>query len=565
MSTTNPHDPENVPDANLGTRSRVPGIATRSSRSRKSRTLPIDWRGLLVFAAATACSGDPPSTSPLVDTLPHPQPTSSEDAAGAELAFYPCSITTASGQHADAAECASITVPVRRDATSSRTVALSLKRYRRVAEPRGQLWLIAGGPGSAASDFELDADFYLGLGDGLELYFLDHRGTGRSNRLECAEQQASDSLAGEVIRDAEWSACISSIESTWGDDLMGFSSVEAATDLGEIISRTRRVDVPVFLYAVSYGTYLTQRYLRLFPTQSAGVVLDSICAPGSCDLLLEMDRQSDRIGRAIFDACGNDAICSAELGSDPWNRLQNLSTSLDAAHCATVGWSSATLRQVLGMMVTTAGLRDYMPAVVRRLERCRPEDVAALKAFQNYLSGIDTEANSFSQVVHANVVFSELSSRPAPSAEQIAQNVDELNVSMDAGMRLAAAVASWKRYPRDDDFGKLAPTSIPLLMLHGTLDPQLALELAKPLEAFYRLPHQHFVEVPLSPHDTLTQSLLDETGTTCGAEIVRQFFRDPGGALDTSCTERVLKLNFAGVSAISNLLFETDMPWYDTP
>jgi pimeloyl-ACP methyl ester carboxylesterase len=217
------------------------------------------------------------------------------------------------------------------------------------------------------------------------------------------------------------------------------------------------------------------------------------------------------------------------------------------------------------MMVTTAGLRDYMPAVVRRLERCDADDVLALKAFQGYMSSIDTEASSFSQVLHANIVLSELSNRPLPSEVQIAKNVSEQYVSMDAGMRLASALSTWRTYDRHQSVGKFAPTSTPVLMLHGTLDPQLPLESAQALGAFYSLAHQHFVEIPYSPHDTLSQSLLDQTGNTCGAELVKQFLADPLGQLDTSCTSRVLNLNFVGIPAISSLLFGTDEPWYDQP
>lgn len=510
-------------------------------------------------AASWSCSADAPQ---LVE--PIPLPSSSADASTAPLAFYPCDITTTlNGVQPKGAECAEVQVPVRRTPSSQRQITLSLKRFRQTTQPRGQLWILAGGPGSAASDFEIDAEFYSALGQDLDLYFLDHRGTGRSTRLTCPIEQRPDSHAGEVIRDEEWATCFESMNSTWGEDLSGFSSEEAATDLGELIAQTREGNEPVFLYAVSYGTYLAQRYLDLFPSQASGVVLDSICVPGQCDLLLEMDRQSNRMGRRIFELCAEDSLCSADLGSTPFARLTALSALLDSAHCRSVGWSSTTLRQVLGMMVTTAGLRDYMPAVVRRLERCNSDDVLALKNFQSYLSGIDTEASSFSQVVHANIVLSELSVRPLPSAEQIERNVSEQYVSMDAGARLASAVSTWRTYAREQSANTLAPTSTPLLMLHGALDPQLPLESAQSLAGFYDLPHQHFVEIPYSPHDTLSQSLLDQTGNTCGTELVKQFLADPLGQLDTSCTSRVLKLNFAGVPAISSLLFGTDAPWND--
>lgn len=505
-----------------------------------------------------ACSDDgsvlqpsPPTSSSSTTTEP------------AELQFAPCSITTERGLQSNQAECAQIEVPLRRDSSVKRTLTLSLKRYRQTTQPRGQLWLIAGGPGSAASDFEMDANFYLSLGQDLELYFLDHRGTGRSGRLSCPQEEASTSDYGQAIRGDEWASCKDATTATWGTDLQGFSTTEAAFDLGEVIGRTRREGEPVFLYSVSYGTYLVQRYLQLFPDQATGVVLDSICATNNCDLLLELDRQSDRIGQAIFAACADDSICSAALGTDPWQRLIDVAHSLASGHCPTIGWSSVTLRQVLGMMVTTAGLRDYMPAVVHRIERCAERDITALGRFRDYLSHIDTEANSFSQVLHANVVLSELSAQPTPTAADVERNVAERFVSMDAGMRLAAALGNWPTYPRDRYVGGFAETAVPMLMLHGTLDPQTPLEAARIVGQAFNAQHQHWVEIPFSPHDTLTQSLLDEQGNTCGAELIRQFMQDPLGVPDVSCTSRVLGLDFAGSPEISTLLFGTDEAWYD--
>jgi pimeloyl-ACP methyl ester carboxylesterase len=480
------------------------------------------------------------------------------------LAFAPCDITTTLGTFPLAAECASLEVPARREVAASQSVLLSLKRYTQVAQPRGQLWLIAGGPGSAASDMEYDAEMYLALGRDLELYFLDHRGAGRSDRLTCPTEEAPTGPSGNLIREAEWASCAAVLKEHWGEDLAGFSVTEAAKDLGESIEHTREDGLPVYLYAVSYGTYLAQRYLQLYPSQPSGIILDSICSPGKCDLLLEFDRQFDATAQAIFAYCAADADCALELGTDPWSRVKSLSASLASGHCPEIGWSQATLRQVLGLMTSIAGLRDYMPAVVRRLERCSANDVAALGVFREFVSAIDTEASSFSQALSTHILLSELSTRPLPTASQVVENVAGLFASIDAGPRVAPAISNWPIYGRDAYFGVFAATAVPLLMLNGTLDPQTPLAVAQPLGEFYRGKNQHFVSIPYSPHNTLTQSLVDQAGNTCGAELASQFLVDPATALDTSCLSAVLPLNFAGVPTITRRLFGTDSPWADS-
>ncbi|HEY5957553.1 MAG TPA: alpha/beta fold hydrolase, partial [Polyangiaceae bacterium] len=251
---------------------------TSASSRQKASAIRRRSAGILAGAMALGCaaSGEPPTEAAVnVDALK----------------WTACDITTSSGTFENGAECSSLTVPVRREVKRGRTLTLSLKRFKRTSEPRGQLWLLAGGPGAAASDLEYDADTYFGIGSDLELYFLDHRGTGRSTRLACDVEEDPTGPSGTLIRDAEWTACAERISDEWGDDLTGFSTTEAARDLGEAIARTRKANQPVFVYAVSYGTYLAERYLQLFPNQSNGVILDSIAPPGHVDVLLEYDRQ----------------------------------------------------------------------------------------------------------------------------------------------------------------------------------------------------------------------------------------------------------------------------------
>lgn len=512
----------------------------------------------VILATTWACAD---AGSPVISREEPSNPQAETDV----LTWMPCDISTSQGLQHNAAECASLEVPVRRDAATGRTISLAIKRYKQTDRPRGQLWILAGGPGSAASDFEMDADFYLGLGRDLELYLLDHRGTGQSNRLTCETEEDPSSPAGTVIHDTEWLNCARTMLDRWGEDLAGFSTTEAASDLGEAIALSRREADSVYIYAVSYGTYVAERYLQLYPNQASGVILDSICAPGLCDLLLDYDRQFDATARTIFGYCRTDATCSNELGTDAWSHVTELSAALSQGHCPQIGWTSTTLRQILGFMVNTARLRDYMPALVRRAERCSDQDVEALGHFKEFVAGFDTEPSSFSQVLFAHVTLSELSPRPPPLAAEIADNVAGLHASLDTGLRLAAAVGNWPNYPRDQYFGAFGATTLPLLMLNGTLDPATPLAVARPAGDFYHGTNQTFIEIPHSPHTTLTQSLMDDSENTCAAELARQFLDSPTTPLDTSCLARVLPVNFEGYANITPRLFGTDSAWNEAP
>ena len=107
-----------------------------------------------------------------------------------------------------------------------------VKRYRQRSSPRGQLWLLNGGPGGSGADFEAVWYLFVAMAPDLELYFIDHRGTGRSARLGCPGAEATWSEGSETIVDEEWSECRDEVSDTWGDGLNGFSTTAAARDLG---------------------------------------------------------------------------------------------------------------------------------------------------------------------------------------------------------------------------------------------------------------------------------------------------------------------------------------------
>jgi pimeloyl-ACP methyl ester carboxylesterase len=483
-----------------------------------------------------------------------------------DLNWARCDLATEYGVAKNAAECANFEVPARRNVAGTKSLKLFIKRYRPNANVRGQLWIINGGPGAATSSLETTLDEFTAVGRNLEVYFLDHRGTGNSERLRCPEQEATDSRFGANIQEDEWSACAKTLEATWGDDLSGFNVTEAATDLGEAIARTRHGNEAVFLYSVSYGTYLAQRYLQVFPTQATGVVLDSICSPGACKLLLGYDRAFNATLENILSLCANDAECSTQVGTAPYQRLVSVASSLDNEHCSALGWSRTTLRQVMGVLTMYVGLRDYIPAVIKRVDRCSDNDVSALKVFQKRITQIATTDPTFSQPLSINISLSELSERPLPNEKTILNNVEELYGSVDSGPRMAGAVNVWPTYGLDNYYGEFAVTDTPLLMLNGTLDPQTPLDVATPTGEHFTGAYQSFIRVPYAAHTTLTQSPVDTSGNTCGAELIRQFFDDPTASLNKDCLNSVLPIDFSGNTAgLTETLFGTTTPFADTP
>jgi pimeloyl-ACP methyl ester carboxylesterase len=485
-----------------------------------------------------------------------------------------CSLFTNSDDQA--AECATVSVPLDWNVTGGRTINLWVKRYRGTSQPRGQVWLLAGGPGASSADFEdyvVDipgvswGPTFLAMAPELEVYLLDHRGTGRSTRLGCPSAEARDSAGGSRITVEEWPDCRDALLAQWGTEgLGGFNITQAARDLGELILLTRHADEPVFIYAVSYGTLWAQRYLRLYPTQSTGVVLDSVFPPGERRFALGTDREFNQVGQRLFQYCGLDRDCSSHLGSDPWSRLATLYQRIDLGHCADLKLDRPGLRRLLGFLLTSWPVRDYLPAVVGRLERCNADDLFALANLIELVDASQEVDPLFSQVLSQHILLSELVESPLPSLADIQANVASLYVSLDVGPRLLQYYEQgWPTYVPDPDAAQYPNSTVPLLMLGGELDPEAPPSLSSLPAQHYTAPYQTLVSVPYSAGGVLAQSpiRLDEQDTvrTCGEELIQQFFAAPNALLDRRCTQRVLLPDFAGDPGIAALLFGSESVW----
>jgi pimeloyl-ACP methyl ester carboxylesterase len=550
----------------------------------RSRTVHLGAVGVLLLALGCGSSDHKQPSGPGA------VPVSASDAGGRDfdipyvadgrvappndLAWQRCSLVT--GSDDNAAECATVTVPLDSSDPSSQPIELFVKRYRNVPNPRGQLWLLNGGPGGSGADFEdyvIDVTgqtpypTFSKMVPDLEVYLPDHRGTGRSTRLGCASEESPDSVGGAAITATEWPACKASLAANWGTKgLAGFNISQAGHDVGVLIERTRHGSEPVYLYAVSYGTLWAQRYLAQFPDQPSGVVLDSICAPGECRFGLRYDQGFHQIGQKLFDSCATDAVCSAALGPNAWNRLGALYQKLDGGFCADSGFDRAVLREALGFLLTSWALREYIPAVVARLERCNVNDVAALGYLSSLLSAGGSSDTLFSQVLQYHIVLSELMESPVPTLGAAQANVAELYVSQDAGPEFVrVSEQGWPTYPPDPSGAQYPAIRSPLMMLSGQLDPQTPPSVSEPMQAHYAAPNQTFISVPYSAHCVLDQSPVtaDYSGddNTCGESLIRQFLTDPVAPLDRGCLGALRLPSFTGTQAGAQLLFGQSSVW----
>jgi pimeloyl-ACP methyl ester carboxylesterase len=109
--------------------------------------------------------------------------------------------------------CSTVTVPLDRSGVVPGTVSLHVEELPATGQPRGAVFLIAGGPGQgSARAFSLgtpdEALLFRFLFPGYTLVAYDDRGTGDSGLLNCPALQVSTAPTGE---DVLASACATQI------------------------------------------------------------------------------------------------------------------------------------------------------------------------------------------------------------------------------------------------------------------------------------------------------------------------------------------------------------------
>ncbi len=173
------------------------------------------------------------------------------------------------GDPRDDVRCLRVSVPL--DWSRVRPGKLSLRVEEYVSpKPRGVMFLLAGGPGQASTEF-----FYLGRGGfwqrtfpGYTLVAFDPRGTGGSTRLHCRPPGGSVADVSQIF-----AACAKQL----GTARDYYRTVDNAMDI-DAVRRALGFE-RIGLYGASYGTDLAVTYARMFPTRAQRLVLDSVAAP----------------------------------------------------------------------------------------------------------------------------------------------------------------------------------------------------------------------------------------------------------------------------------------------
>jgi len=376
---------------------------------------------------------------------------------------------------------------------------------------------ITGGPGLGAATTPGYALRALEeLRDSRDVLFIDQRGTGRSNPLDCAlyaDDGRSPPYVGPMFPVDRVRACREVLEEH--ADLTQYTTAQAVDDLHDVIRALgyERVN----LLAVSYGTRVALSYLRRYPEQVRAAILHGVVPPDE-PIPLGAAHAADRALEHQFAACAADSACAAAVpdprgdfrvvlarlrrGPAPvqlwsWERLKYEQVAITARGFAE--WTWAALYQPSGgrnvlALVHRAAANDWVPLARAAVHRSRRRSAGRSEGMA--LSVLCTEdAPRLAQVDTTRAAAGRLLGLPA---------VHEL----------LRACAVWPRgiWRAEESLPLVSDT--PVLLLSGGLDPVTPPELAdRPARS---LPNSLHIVMLHRGHGELE---------ACGRESITAFMR----------------------------------------
>lgn len=226
-------------------------------------------------------------------------------AAKATVDLQPCKREGIQGE----AKCGTLEVWENRDTRQGRKIKLNILVLPATSKQRepDALFYFAGGPGSAATE---DAP---GVAQGLtsvrqhrDLVFVDQRGTGQSNPLNCQMFNSADpqSFLGSFLPVDDVRKCREQLEPK--ADLTLYTTNIAMDDLDDV--RAALGYNQIDLYGGSYGTRAALVYLRRHPKHVRTVILHGV-APTNQFMPRNFPQDAERALQGVLSECEADDAC----------------------------------------------------------------------------------------------------------------------------------------------------------------------------------------------------------------------------------------------------------------
>ena len=458
-------------------------------------------------------------------------------AAHGALSLHECRLEHPLKIASVAARCGVLQVPENSQEPSGRTIGLhvavvpALNRRSRAAP----LFLLAGGPGQAASDLYVSyAGAFARVNRNHDIVLLDQRGTGRSEPLYCDYPEDWRETRDELpaVKQATLD-CLA----RYGDRVRYYTSSVAVQDLERV--RAALGYTQIDLYGASYGTRMAELYLRHHAGAVQAVILDGVTDPEQAigpdtpldgeralDLILERCRRSPECAATYPDLQGDFRALRAKFGPATASlTLPDPSTGEPLE----LGFNRGVLAAALRLLSYNSTQASLLPTLIHQASLGSLAPLAAQTVMMaREIRGQLASGMQNSVVCNEDVPFFASQDIDRQRIEATYQGTEQLDA-------LAEICKLWPRGPVDADLHAPLTSDVPSLLLSGEADPVTppgdAERLARGLAR-----HRHLV-LPGEGHGQLA--------TGCMPRLVAAFLDAPDPqALDAACLEEHLPAPF---------------------
>lgn len=414
------------------------------------------------------------------------EPSSRGDASQAsQTLLSPCVREAGKVPAVSGAECGYLSVPLQQlpnnthtDTTSADSgvnehIDVFIKRWPAISSaPKADpLFVIAGGPGQSAADVadQLAGAFYE-LRKKRDIVFVDQRGTGNSNPLQCELDESAQLLTSSAAATAasieQYRACAQKHAAY----AAYYTTPEAVADLESV--RQALGYNTINLWGGSYGTRVILAYLAAHPSALRAVVMDGV-APVQMAMPHNIAQDATRALGLIAQQCLAKPECAERYG-DVSAAANKTAAQLRAAPV------TLTLEHPLTGLPTQLLLDDSKLAGLvrfslynRLISRLLPAALAA-SAEQNYrllASLITSVATSGDQPdialgMHMTILCSEDAKATASSP-----NSRELFLGVDLAAPVMEICEFWPSAEMAEAYYQPITSDVPALLLSGERDP----------------------------------------------------------------------------------------------
>jgi pimeloyl-ACP methyl ester carboxylesterase len=365
------------------------------------------------------------------------------------------------------------------------------------------------------------------LNDSRDVVFLDQRGTGKSNPLNCDDDsQPLQALFEDALPERLVTRCLAELDA----DPRQYVTTVAMQDLEEV--RAALGYPRMNFWGGSYGTRAALEYLRRHPDRVRTMVLDGV-APATMKLPLSFATDGDAALKGLFDACEGEPLCR-KVYPDLRVMIQSLRAQLVRRPSRATIMDPRTGERAdiqVNENVLLSGL--FRPLYVAELASLLPLGVAAAAngdfnpLLAQNLELADDIAENLSVGMHLSVICSEDVPRIGPADLAAAGRSFFGRALVDDFLR---ACAIWPRGKVPEDYHTPVRSEVPALIFSGGIDPATPPRHGE--EAARTLPNAKHIVAPHLGHGVSLHG--------CAPRLIERFVRAGSAAeIDGQCLQRI--------------------------